>query len=94
MRVTRTFTFIEPTPLDFGFQFMMPGLEGLNSGNVPVGATEEAIQGLKKKEAKHFKITGMQEEKCPVCCEEFSQKSDDTIVLEMPCGHKFCEGCL
>ena len=40
------------------------------------------------------KLEIMKDEKCPVCCDEFCSKTEQTVVIEMPCGHHFCEECL
>ena len=64
--------------------FHMPSMESIR-----VPATKEAIDSLKRVSPKDC-----QDQKCPVCVEDFSSKDSGSQVLEMPCGHKFCEECL
>ena len=63
-----------------------------NQEPVRVPATDEAKEALKKGTVKDMKDSA--DESCPICVEAFDQKADDAVVVEMPCGHKFCEGCL
>ena len=65
-----------------------------NQEPVRVPATAEAKESLKKGTVKDMKESGVGSDSCPICVENFDQKADDAVVVEMPCGHKYCEGCL
>ena len=64
---------------------------------VPVPATEAAKNALSRKTVSDLKNEEKEEtceESCPICVDNFSNKPDNSVIVEMPCKHKFCEECL
>ena len=81
-RITRFIEIEEP-----GFMtipIMVPSME-----NIRVPATKEAIDKLNR-----YSCKDCPDQKCTICVEDFSSKDGSSPILEMPCGHKFCQDCL